>query len=212
MRTMRSRTIPRTLLAVSLVAAALVLPGCAWFHRWEAPTTYEFVGLKSSEAVYVEQVFRDRGVAFQQTHREPPTYEVTGIAKMKDLAALQYALDKAIKKNDLQVDLREASVNYSGLSGGTEVSTSVTINITPPDATVHIADGEGGNPWRLIKTDSKGSWSGPVNTAGVVTDTGGWVYVYVQRGSLERVYRVNVLSKKQERWLGDMPFSKPAKE
>lgn len=209
---MRSRTISRAVVAAALLVAAAVLPACSWFHRWDVPTTYEFIGLRPADGVYVEQVFRDRGVAFRQTKNEPPTYEVTGIAKMKDLAAVQYALDKALEKNKLQVELREASIDYSGLSGGTEVSTTVTINITPPDATVHIADGDKGDPWRTIKTDSRGSWSGPVNTAGVVTDTGGWVYVFVQRGSLERVFRVNVLSKKQERWLGELPFSKPAKE
>lgn len=206
---MRSRTIA-CLLALTPIMG--MLAACSWFHRWDAPTTYEFVGLRSSEAVYVEDVFRKRELPFDMVDREPPTYRVGGITKMKDLAGLQYDLDKAIEKYGLQVELREATIHYSGLSGGTEVSTSVTINISPPDATVHIADGEGSNPWRLVKTDSKGSWSGPVNTAGVVTDTGGWVYVYVQRGSLERVYRVNVLSKKQERWLGELPFSKPAKE
>lgn len=206
MGAMRSRTI-----VASLALLTVCLSGCSWFHRWGAPTTYEFIGLRPTDAVYVEQVFRDRGVTFDRVGREPPTYEVTGIHKMKDLAGLHRAIDKAIERHGLEVEFREARLTYSGLSGASDVATTISVTISPPDAIVHIADGEGRNPWRLIQTDRRGGWTGTVNTAGVVTRTGGWVYIHSQRGSLERVFRVNVLSKRQERWLGEMPFDTPPK-
>ncbi len=205
---MRSRTIPHAALLLALALAA-ALPACAWFHRWGAPTTYEFVGLRTADAPVVEHVFRKRNLTFRQINKEPVTYEVLGIAKMKDFAAVKRDLDKAIKKNDLEVELREATLHYSGLTGAGDVSTTITVSISPPDSIVHIADGEGSNPWRQIEPNSRGQWTGPVNTTGVVTQTGGWVYVYTKRGALDRVFRVNVLSKTQERWLGKLPFNKP---
>ncbi len=206
---MRSRTIPNSTLLL-VVALAFVLPGCSWWHRWQTTTTYEFVGLRPADAPAVEDVFRRRNLPFSRTEREPPTYEVRGIRRMSDFAAVKRDLDRAIEKHDLEVELRGASLHYSGLSGAGDVQTTISVSISPPDSVVHVADGEdASNPWRQIDPDAQGEWTGPVNTAGVVTQTGGWVYVHTRRGSLERVFRVNVLSKEQERWFAALPFKKP---
>lgn len=198
-----------TLLALSL-APMLLASGCHLWARWDAPTTYEFVGLRPSQSVYVEDVFRSRGVSFRQTEKEPPTYEVTGIETAHGMAQMHQAIEKAIEKHALNVEFREARLTYSGLSAAGDITTTITITASP-SSEVHLADGSRDRPWRKIRVDKEGKWTGKVDTAGVVTETGGWVYVVAIRGDLERVFRVNVLSKKQERWFDPLPFPGPKK-
>lgn len=195
-------TTPRKATVVAILAAlALTLGACSRprsYINWNAPTTFRFKGLTDSQAPAVEQIFRDHRVSYRRSDDSPIEYQIDGITKVRDLAFLLQDLRRATRAASIDAPFENATLEFGGIAAYGDVTTSIKVTVSP-GAAAWIADGPQGARWRPIPVSSRGTWQGNVRTDGLVAREGGWVYIAAQRGGIFRYYRVNVLSKDQER-------------
>jgi hypothetical protein len=199
-----------SLFILTCVVLTLV-PGCHLFWRspWPPVTRYTFEGLPSNGAKVVEDVFDARGVEFTRTGSDPATYDVEGLRTAWEFRTLQVYLYRAIKKNELEVTITSASVDYFGVTARGGIATTVTIRVSP-GAQAFIADGTFDDPWTSVRIDRKGFWRGEVRTDGIVSEVGNWIYGAAVLGDSARYFRINVITKLEEPVRErDLPFDPP---
>lgn len=176
--------------------------------KWGFTTEYQFVGASAGDRPIIESVFRKHDAVYRRTAEAPLTYEVTNVATFVRLELIHKDLDRAVRRQRLDLRPDRAVLRYGGIALEGGVGTTVSVEVTP-GAVVHIADGTRRRPWRRVTIEEDGTFSGSVDTTGVVADTGGWVYIHARVGDLARVWRVNVLSKERSRYYDDLPFAPP---
>lgn len=199
--------IPRAAIALAVVVTASAA-GCR-STPWRVTTDFEFGSLTEGEARYVERVFDDLELRYQRTRAEPLTYAVSGIDDVRALGRVHSQLRRASERFGLDMPLRGATIRYAGIRASGDVVTQITVRVTP-GAAVWIADGASDrDPWRRVPVAADGTWRGTVNTSGVVFRQGGWVYGVARLDEGTRAFRIHVLTNRQERHIGPLPFDPP---
>ncbi len=187
--------------ACSLILFAL-LGACGTtgvYYDWDVPTTFRFASITQHETGEIAGVFEHHGLRFQREDtRDSVVFSVEDIQSTWHLARVMHAIKKKADDLNVEVPLEAVTFEYGGLNTSAMTRTSIEISV-PRGASACIADGSDRDPWRPVKTDDNGLWTGEVRTDGTVADNDGWVYVAATRdGEFYRYFRVNVLTKQQQ--------------
>jgi len=184
-------------LTVLFVAPLLGGVGCA--PKFFAPVSFRFAGLNEPDADRVQRALDDQEAAFTRSRPgDTVVFTTDEIYTFGKLCDAYKAVDRLRRKEYVQYDFEGIEMNYSSLSASGSAMTTVSVEVSP-GALAFVADRMTGDPWRQIRLDSRGRWRGSVQTAGRVSQQGGWLYVAFTRDArLYRFIRVNVLTGAQE--------------
>jgi len=170
------------------------------YSDWNVPTEFRFASLTESETGEIASVFTYHGLEYsREDTRDYVLFHVDGIESTWHLARVMHGIEKKADELRIEAPVEYAQIGYGGLN--TNASTVTTVSIAVPrGASACIADGSDREPWQPVLVKADGTWSGEVRTDGVVADLEGWVYVAATRdGEFYRYFRVNVLTKQQQR-------------
>jgi len=196
----------RDFVTVAVVACAVgALAGCSSGPDLSGPTVFQFQGLTAKEADVVEGALRGQeGLRISRKDSATgTTIETTGIEYSKNFAPVLQAVREAAINNDIELKFDSTVFRYSSLSASGSAMTTVTIEASR-GAQTYVADRTPNDPWRRVKLDDQGRWRGPVQTKGIVSANGGWLYIAFRQppatggNGLFRYARVNVLTNEQE--------------
>lgn len=192
-----------SLAAVACAGGALV--GCSSGPDLSGPTVFQFQGLTAKEADVVEGALRSQeGLRVSRKDTATgTTVETTGIERSKDFAPVLAAVREAAIMNDIELKFDSTVFRYSSLTASGSALTTVTIEASR-GAQAFVADRTTSDPWRRVRLDDQGRWRGAVQTKGIVSANGGWLYIAYRSpptdggNGLFRYARVNVLTNEQE--------------
>ncbi len=184
-------------LGLALVAPLVVALGCA--PKFYAPVSLRFGGLTEADADRVARALDSQKAMFTRSRQsDTVVFTTEDIHTFDKLCKAYKAVDRLRTKEYIQYDFDGVDLHYSSLSASGSAMTTVEVEVSP-GALAFVADRVSGDPWRQIRLDNRGRWRGNVQTAGRVSNQGGWLYVAFTRDArLYRFIRVNVLTGAQE--------------
>jgi len=187
------------LLSIILLATLTACGTTGVYYDWDVPTTFRFASLTQFETDEIAGVFEHHGLRFQREDtRDSVVFLVEDIESTWHLARVMHAIENRADAMNVEIPLDSVTFEYGGLNTSAMTTTSIEVSV-PRGASACIADGSDRDPWRPVRTDDDGLWSGEVRTDGIVSDNDGWVYVAATRdGEFYRYFRVNVLTKQQQ--------------
>ena len=168
-------------------------------YNLHGPTTLAFTGLTETDAKAVGETLSQSSVDYKVERKGDTTYfHMSGINTTDRLGQVYQDMSDLRTRRHIEFEFEGLTLGYSSLTARGSVTTNIEVEISP-GALAFVADGLKSSPWRQIRLDSRGKWSGPVRTSGRISQSGGWLFVAFTRDTkLYRFLRVNVLTGEQE--------------
>lgn len=181
---------------IALPSLALLLTACAG-TSWDAPTRVQLGALSPAQSTAAERVFERHDVGANRISASPLTYELSGIASTRQLAAVKRDLDAIVARHGGEAPFEYAQLTY-GVTGPHGPSRALLEFNVSPGSRAYIADQSARSPWREVTPTPSGRWKGYVHTHAYVAQSDGWVYIASIRDGFTRYARYDAETGERE--------------